>query len=85
MSTTRHASHRQRGRDTPVEELKVIDVARALPRFRAFPDDTGIALQRDKRALAGAGRVRRGQFDPDRALFDLAGCGKRIAIDSYGR
>src|SRR5258708_33264034 len=37
------------GRDAPVEELKVIDVAGALPRFRAFPDDTGIALEGDKR------------------------------------
>src|SRR5260370_9046530 len=37
------------GRDAPVEELKVIDVARALPRFRAFPDDTRIALEGDKR------------------------------------
>ena len=27
----------------------MIDVARALPRFRAFPDDTGIAFQGDKR------------------------------------
>src|SRR5215469_2540714 len=37
-----------RGRDAPVEELKVINVARASVRFRAFPDDTGIALQGDK-------------------------------------
>src|SRR5260370_11327178 len=37
------------GRDAPVEDLKVIDVARALPRFRALPDDTGIALEGDKR------------------------------------
>jgi hypothetical protein len=41
--------HDTRGRDAPVEELKVIDVARALPRFRALPDDTGIALEGDKR------------------------------------
>jgi len=26
----------------------VVDVARTLPRFRAFPDDIGIALERDK-------------------------------------
>src|SRR5260370_34870171 len=37
------------GRDAPVEDLKVIDGARELPRFRAFPDDTGIALEGDKR------------------------------------
>ena len=37
-----------RGRDAPVEELKVINVARAPARFRAFPDDTGIALKGDK-------------------------------------
>jgi len=37
-----------RGRDAPVEELKVINVARAPSRFRAFPDDTGIALKGDK-------------------------------------
>ena len=37
-----------RGRDAPVEELKVINFARALARFRAFPDDTGIALEGDK-------------------------------------
>jgi|SRR5271166_1718264 len=37
-----------RGRDAPVEELKAIGVARALPRFRALPDDTGIALEGDK-------------------------------------
>jgi hypothetical protein len=27
----------------------VIDVARALPRFRALPEDTGIALEGNKR------------------------------------
>src|SRR5260370_19447725 len=37
-----------RGRDGPVEELKVINVAGAPARFRAFPDDTGIALEGDK-------------------------------------
>src|SRR5260370_10357400 len=37
------------GRDAPVEDLKVIDGAGALPRFRAFPDDTGLALERVKR------------------------------------
>src|SRR6516162_8986380 len=37
-----------RGRDAPVEELKVINVARVPARFRAFPDDTGIALKGDK-------------------------------------
>jgi hypothetical protein len=37
-----------RGRDAPTEELKVINVARAPARFRAFPDDTGIALKGDK-------------------------------------
>src|SRR5258707_8087681 len=37
------------GRDAPVEDRKVIDVAPALPRFRAFPDDTGIALEGHKR------------------------------------
>ena len=37
-----------RGRDAPAEELKVINVARAPARFRAFPDDTGIALEGDK-------------------------------------
>ena len=36
-----------RGRE-PVEELKVINVARAPARFRALPDDTGIALNGDK-------------------------------------
>ena len=36
------------GRDAPVEELKVINVARAPARLRAFPDDTGIALEGDK-------------------------------------
>jgi hypothetical protein len=37
-----------RGRDAPVKELKVINVAWAPARFRAFPDDTGIALNGDK-------------------------------------
>jgi hypothetical protein len=37
-----------RGRDASVEELKVINVPRAPARFRAFPDDTGIALKGDK-------------------------------------
>ena len=37
-----------RGRDAPVEELKVINVAQAPARFRAFPDDTRIALKGDK-------------------------------------
>src|SRR5258707_4044497 len=37
-----------RGRDARVEELNVIDVARALARFRAFPEDIGIALEGDK-------------------------------------
>jgi hypothetical protein len=36
------------GRDGSVEEFNVINVARAQARFRAFPDDTGIALKRDK-------------------------------------
>ena len=36
------------GRDVPVEELKVINVARAAARFRAFPNDTGMALKGDK-------------------------------------
>jgi hypothetical protein len=40
----------------PVEELKVINVARAPARFRAFPDDTGTALQRDK-PVAGVGPI----------------------------
>src|SRR5215471_9228029 len=34
-----------RGRGASVEELKVINVARAPARFRAFPDDTGITLE----------------------------------------
>ena len=37
-----------RGGDAPVEELKVINVAWAPARFRAFPDDTGIDLNGDK-------------------------------------
>ena len=37
-----------RGRDAPVEELKVINVAQAPARFRAFPDDTWIALKGEK-------------------------------------
>src|SRR6516164_623834 len=37
-----------RGRDAPVKKLKVINVARAPVRFRAFPDDTGIGLEGDK-------------------------------------
>ena len=37
-----------RGWDAPVKELKVINVAWAPARFRAFPDDTGIALNGDK-------------------------------------
>jgi hypothetical protein len=37
-----------RGRAAPVEEPKVINVARVPARFRAFPDDTGIALKRHK-------------------------------------
>ena len=37
-----------RGRDALVEELKVTSVTRAPVRFRAFPDDTGIALKGDK-------------------------------------
>src|SRR6516164_3503605 len=39
---------RTRGRDAPVEELNLINVARAPARFRAFPDDTGVALKGDK-------------------------------------
>jgi len=37
-----------RARDAPVEEPKVINVARAPTRFRTFPDDTGIAFKGDK-------------------------------------
>ena len=37
-----------RGREAPVEELKVINVARAPAQFRALPDDTGITLNGDK-------------------------------------
>ena len=37
-----------RGPDAPVEDVKVSNVARAPARFRAFPDDTGIALKGDK-------------------------------------
>jgi hypothetical protein len=37
-----------RGRDAPVEELDVINVARSPARFRAFPDDTGVALKGNK-------------------------------------
>jgi hypothetical protein len=37
-----------RRRDAPVEKLEVVNVARTPARFRAFPDDTGIALKRDK-------------------------------------
>ena len=37
-----------RGRDAPVEDVKGINVARAPARFRAFPDDTGIALKGGK-------------------------------------
>jgi hypothetical protein len=37
-----------RGRDAPIGELKVINLPRAPTRFRAFPDDTGIALNGDK-------------------------------------
>jgi hypothetical protein len=37
-----------RGGVAPVEELKVINVARAPTRFRALPDDTRIAFKRDK-------------------------------------
>ena len=37
----------RRGRDAPVEELEVINVARTPARFRAFPDDTGITLEGD--------------------------------------
>ena len=37
-----------RGRDAPVKELKVINVPWAPARSRAFPDDTGIALNGDK-------------------------------------
>jgi hypothetical protein len=33
-----------RGRDAAGEKLTVINVARAPARFRAFPDDAGIAL-----------------------------------------
>src|SRR5215471_14851400 len=36
------------GSDAPVEEFEVINVARTPTRFRAFPDDTGIALEGDK-------------------------------------
>src|SRR5262249_15458137 len=38
----------RRGRDSPVEELEVIKVARPPARFRAFPDDTGITFKGDK-------------------------------------
>jgi hypothetical protein len=37
-----------RGRDASIEELKVLNVARAPARFRAFPDDTWIGLKGDK-------------------------------------
>jgi len=39
---------RTRGRDAPLEELNVINVAPALARFRPFPDDTGVTLKGDK-------------------------------------
>src|SRR5208282_161876 len=39
-----------RGGDARAGEVNAIDVARALSRFRAFPDDTGIALEGDKRS-----------------------------------
>jgi hypothetical protein len=37
-----------RERDAPVGELRVINLARATARFRAFPDDTRIALNGDE-------------------------------------
>jgi hypothetical protein len=37
-----------RGRDAPVGELRVINLARAPARFRPLPDDTRIALNGDK-------------------------------------
>ena len=36
------------GPDASVEELRIIVVARALARFRAFPNDIGIAFEGDK-------------------------------------
>ena len=45
-----------RGRDAPVEELNVINVMRTPARFRAFPDDTRIALEGDK-SLACVGPI----------------------------
>ena len=38
----------KRGRDALSKELKVLNVARATARFRALPDDTGIAPKRDQ-------------------------------------
>ena len=47
-----------RGRDAPVEDVKGINVARAPARFRAFPDDTGIALKGGK-PVACVGPIRK--------------------------
>src|SRR6516165_6813973 len=60
-----------RGRDAPVEELKVINVARAPSRFRAFPDDTGIALKGDK-LVARVGPIPCADFSEQSRLHACA-------------
>src|SRR5262249_10351757 len=43
------------GPNASVEELRMIDLTRALARFRAFPDDIRIALEGDKTAQLQTG------------------------------
>src|SRR5262245_22463001 len=42
------ATRQNRARATEVEELQTVGAARAPARFRAFPDDAGIALEGGK-------------------------------------
>src|SRR6267154_1077983 len=44
------------GPNASIEELRMIDLTRALARFRAFPDDIRIALEGDK-PFAGVGPI----------------------------
>src|SRR5215469_13872944 len=46
------------GPNASVEELRMIDLTRALARFRAFPDDISLALEGDKPFAGDAGAPR---------------------------
>lgn len=63
--TTVLGSNLGHARDAPVEELNIINVVRAPARFRAFSDNTGIALKRGPAyvwAILHDSRISRGDW-----------------------